>query len=124
MICPVCRSSNCFRSHRSGVLDYSATLLGVLPWRCHSCERRFYANRVALPFARYVHCPRCGNFDLEHIPAERVNWGIFIALKRWLGFPAYRCDPCRRKFFSALPFRRIVPSTLTNREPRASSSYS
>jgi hypothetical protein len=35
---------------------------------------------------------------------------MLISLKRFLGFPAYRCSPCRERFFSALPYRRIVPS--------------
>ncbi|MFZ0643634.1 MAG: hypothetical protein WA690_07690 [Candidatus Acidiferrales bacterium] len=38
--------------------------------------------------------------------------GTMITVKRWLGFPAYRCDPCRHRFFSARQFRRIRPVTL------------
>lgn len=111
MICPQCRSSDCFRSHRDGVLDLLSTLLGLRPWRCHACDRRFYAGRVACKFCYYTHCWKCGNFDLEHISRERVEQGTLLALKRWLAIPAYRCVPCRERFFSVLPFRRIVPST-------------
>jgi hypothetical protein len=111
MICPQCRSVDCFRSHRSGAFDYLSTLLGLRPWRCHSCDLRFHASVVAVSFSGYAHCPRCGNFDLEHISADRVENGTLVTLKRWLAFPAYRCDPCRQRFFSALPFRRILPST-------------
>ena len=32
-------------------------------------------------------------------------------LERWLNFPAYRCDPCRTKFFSLRPFRPDLPQT-------------
>jgi len=35
-------------------------------------------------------------------------------------FPAYRCDPCREKFFSVLPFRRILPAMLPAAERRVS----
>lgn len=91
------------------------------PWRCHTCDKRFYAWRVALAFTRYAHCPRCGNFDLEHISSERVENGTFILLKRFLGFPAYRCDPCRQRFFSVLPFRRILPSMEPTAIRKASS---
>jgi transposase-like protein len=115
MICPQCRSANCFRSHRTGVADYVFTAFGLRPWRCHSCDKRFYAGLVALTFSRYAHCPRCGNFNLDHVPAERVEKGTLLSLKRWLDFPAYRCDPCREKFFSVLPFRRILPSTAPTR---------
>ena len=74
---------------------------------------RFYAWTVAIPFARYAHCPRCGNFDLESVASDRVERGTMILLKRFLGFPSYRCDPCRQRFFSILPFRRIVPSMVS-----------
>jgi hypothetical protein len=110
MICPDCCSADCSRSHRDGALDFIISLTGQRPWRCHSCERRFYAWRVAARFEGYAHCPRCGNFDLEHISRDRVEDGTLITLKRWFGFPAYRCDPCRQRFFSVRRFRRIVPT--------------
>lgn len=121
MICPQCRSADCYRSHRDGVPDLLATFIGFRPWRCHTCDRRFYARRVAYSFGRYAHCSKCGNFDLERISRERVEDGTVLSLKRWLGIPAYRCGLCRRRFFSILSFRRIVPSTsgstVTGDEP-------
>jgi hypothetical protein len=87
-------------------------MVGMKPWRCRSCDRRFHAKRVAIPFSRYAHCPRCGNFDLERIARDRVEEGTLLFLKRRLGFPAYRCDPCRQRFFSVLAFHRILPSTI------------
>lgn len=112
MICPQCRSADCVRSRRSGLFDFFATLSALRPWRCRTCDLRFYARSVALPFARYAHCPKCGNFDLQRIARDRVEKGTLIFLKRVLVFPAYRCDPCREKFFSILPFRRILPSMM------------
>jgi len=112
MICPQCRSADCFRSHRDGALDFLLSVADLKPWRCHSCDRRFYAWRVAIAFTRFAHCPRCGNFDLERISRERVDNGTLISAKRWLQFSAYRCDPCRERFFSVLRLRRIVPSTV------------
>jgi hypothetical protein len=111
MICPQCRSDNCFRSHRDGILDFVLTAAGLRPWRCHSCERRFHAWRVAAILERFAHCPRCGNFDLED--------GTLVFVKRWMRFPAYRCDPCRHRFFSVLEFRRIVPSFAESETRRA-----
>jgi uncharacterized protein with PIN domain len=92
------------------------------PWRCRTCELRFYAWRVAFSFSRYAHCPRCGNFELQHIARERVDEGALLFLKRFFGFPAYRCDPCRQKFFSVRPFRRIVPSMVSVATHKASTS--
>lgn len=114
MICPQCRSANVFRSHRDSVPDYILTIFGLRPWRCHTCERRFYAWRVAVAFERFAHCPKCGNFDLEHISRDRVDDGTLLSLKRRLRFPAYRCDPCRERFFSARFFRRIRPSMIAD----------
>ena len=116
MICPQCRSAECFRSHRAGIMDRLGTLAGLRPWRCQTCERRFFASRVALVFVGYAHCWRCGNFDLDRITGERVDPGVFNFLKRACGFPAYRCDPCREKFFSMRPYRKIVPSNVEVRE--------
>ncbi len=93
MICPQCRSGDCLRSHRKGVADFFATLIGLRPWRCGACDLRFYAWTVAIPFARYVHCPRCGNFDLEHVARERVDRGTLITVKRFLGFSGLSLRP-------------------------------
>jgi hypothetical protein len=112
MLCPQCRSGDCFRSHRDGLIDYAVSIFGLRPWRCHTCDYRYFAGRVAVSFSCFVHCPKCGNFDLDIISRERVEAGTLVAVKRWLRFPAYRCDPCRQRFFSVLPFRRILASTL------------
>jgi hypothetical protein len=55
----------------------------------------------------YVHCPHCGNLDLQRVSRERVVEDLLASLKRLLRIPAYRCDPCRLRFFSVRPFRRI-----------------
>ena len=122
MICPQCRSADCYRSHRGGVLDFLGTVAGLRPWRCHTCDLRFYAWRVAVSFAGYAHCPRCGNFDLEHIARDRVGMGAWTSVQRFLGLSAYRCDPCREKFFSLRPYRRIVPSMISVAEEKTVNS--
>jgi hypothetical protein len=122
MICPQCRSADCFRSHRAGLLDFIYSGIGFRPWRCLTCEFRFHAARVAVSFSGYAHCPRCGNFDLEHIARDRVTDSTLVLLQRFLGFPAYRCDPCREKFFSLRPFRRILPSIVSSVERKAINS--
>ncbi len=108
MICPNCRGETCRRSHRRRTYDLLLTVFGVRPWRCRSCEERFYAWKVPVNYAMYAHCPRCGNFDLQRISRDRVDEGSFLWLRRWLWFSAYRCDPCRARFFSVLPYHRIV----------------
>ncbi len=122
MICPQCRSADCSRSRRSGVLDYLLSVAGIKPWRCLTCERRFYAGKVAVSFSRYAHCPRCGNFDLQQIARIHVERGTLVFLKRFLGFPAYRCDVCRERFFSILRYHPILPSLVPSVLERSSRS--
>jgi len=62
---------------------------------------------VPASFVIYVHCARCGNLDLQRVSRDRVENDVFAFIKRALHIPAYRCDPCRVRFFSLRPFRRI-----------------
>jgi hypothetical protein len=43
--------------------------------------------------------------DLKRISAEFVQMPL-SSIWRFLGVPAYRCEPCRHKYFSILPMRR------------------
>jgi hypothetical protein len=80
---------------------------------------RFYAWAVPITYVGYVHCGLCGNMDLQRISREH-GAGRFRWLFRLLRFPAYRCAPCRNRFFSIRRYRRIVPSGA-NRETAAES---
>jgi len=60
-----------------------------------------------LPFGHLVHahCGICGNLDLKRIAPEHVT-GLSAGMWRLLRLPAFRCDPCRHKFFSVRPHYR------------------
>jgi len=103
MVCPVCKARNCRRSRRRNLFEYGLSFTGILPWRCPTCETRFRAHRVAFRLMLRAHCPRCGNPHLDKIASDRVVDGLLLPLKRILGLPAYRCDPCRMKFYSIMP---------------------
>ena len=79
--------------------------MGSLPWRCRRCDARFRVWRIPPENRLLAHCPRCGNINVERVAGKRVEGGVVTDLKRWMNFPAYRCDPCRHKFFSLRPFR-------------------
>jgi hypothetical protein len=64
---------------------------------------------VALRFLPLAHCPRCGNLNLQRIARDYVS-GAFAWLPRLVRVPAFRCDPCRHRFFSIRPHRKILPS--------------
>ena len=107
MICPHCQSGSCRRSQRRGVKDALSSMLNLRPWRCRSCNARFDAWVVPAKYVHYAHCTRCGNLDLQRVSRDRVVEDLFAGVKRLLRIPAYRCEPCRTRFFSLRPFRRI-----------------
>lgn len=111
MICPSCHSAVCRRSHRRGLTDHLLGLLGMRPWRCSACERRFRAWRVPVRYVLYAHCPHCGNLDLQMVARDRVANGWSSRCARLLRLPAYRCDECRHRFFSVRRYRRIRPNS-------------
>ena len=106
MICPACNSTDCRRSRRSGVSDRVLGAARLLPWKCRNCENRFHAWTVPPAFVLRAHCPKCGNLGIERVARKRVEEGFLAGLRRALHFPAYRCDPCRHKFFSLRPLRQ------------------
>src|SRR5215469_825593 len=105
LVCPACRSSKFRRSRRRTIVDYLLGIGGVLPWRCESCEARFRRRRTPLRVLLYAHCGICGNLELQRIAAEHVT-GQTSRIGLLLGLPAYRCVPCRNKFFSIRPLRQ------------------
>jgi hypothetical protein len=109
MLCPTCYSEECRRSHREDTRDFLLGVTGLRPWRCGDCETRFFAWSVAAELVFYVHCERCGNLRVKRISSEHVS-GHFAGLLRTLRLPAYRCGPCRNKFFSIRRQLRVAPA--------------
>jgi hypothetical protein len=60
----------------------------------------------------HAHCPVCGNQDLKRISSDYVD-SAFAPIGRLLRLPAFRCEPCRYKYFSLLPPRRSAASSFT-----------
>jgi predicted nucleic acid-binding Zn ribbon protein len=78
--------------------------MGVYPWRCRECRARFYARLMNLSDSLHAHCPICGNVDLKRIAADHVDSPLGFVWSA-MHIPAYRCEPCRHKYFSILPAR-------------------
>ena len=109
MLCPQCRSGRCRRSRRRSSVDFVvSSITGLRPWRCRTCATRFLAWSVAMVYLPYVHCRRCGNLDVQRVSRNHVE-GWFVWVGRMLNLPAYRCAPCRNRFFSVLKHRRLRP---------------
>jgi hypothetical protein len=92
--------------------DYFLSAAGVVPWRCLVCERRFHARAIPLGQIFYARCGICGNLELQRISAEKVP-GVMSRVGRGLGLSAFRCAPCRYKFFSLRP---MLPAEQIARE--------
>lgn len=85
--------------------DHLYGLVGILPWRCGVCEKRFRARVEPLHNLLYAHCRICGNLELQKISGEHVP-GVTSIFGRMFGIPALRCEPCRNKFFALRPVLR------------------
>jgi hypothetical protein len=120
LLCPRCHSLSCTRSRRRGVADFVLSVFRLRPWRCKACESRFYAWIVPVSLLFYAHCPRCGMLHLDRISARHITQGPLHRVKRMLGFAAYRCDPCRQRFFSIRPYREILPLGASGKSKRRS----
>jgi hypothetical protein len=48
VICPYCASAECHRTGRRGYRDFSRRPLGMFPWRCAGCRKRFYLRKRSL----------------------------------------------------------------------------
>lgn len=89
--------------------DRLGTFVGLRPWRCDLCSKRFYAWSVPVSYTLYAHCRHCGNLDLQRVARELVDRSPFRWFGRLFRLRSYRCGQCRRRFFSMLPHRHIVP---------------
>jgi hypothetical protein len=67
---------------------------------------------MPLGHSLHAHCPICGNRELMRISPDYVP-GSFSFLWRLLRIPAFRCEPCRHKYFSVLPVRE-TPEEAAN----------
>jgi transposase-like protein len=104
MTCPICRSKDARRSRRQYAADYILSLFGVYPWRCNDCHGRFHARMMSLGQSLRTHCPICGNQEVKRIASDRVSAPLSFVW-RFMRLPAYRCEPCRYKYFSIRPRR-------------------
>jgi transposase-like protein len=104
MTCPICKTKDARRSRRQSSGDHFVSIFGFYPWRCRKCQARFHARLVPLGESLHTHCPICGNSELKRISPEHVNSPLSL-FWRFVRVPAYRCEPCRHKYFSVLPCR-------------------
>jgi hypothetical protein len=47
MLCPKCKTNHSARSHRRGLIEYGASIVGYYPYCCRDCNLRFLGLRNA-----------------------------------------------------------------------------
>jgi hypothetical protein len=98
--------------------DYLFAMVGIIPWRCEDCERRFHARPLPFRYLLYAHCSICGNLELQKISPEYVP-GMLSFAGRLMRIPALRCEPCRYKFFSVRPLNENARRMTVSSDDRA-----
>ena len=49
MQCPKCKTDHAHRSHRAGLKERLASIVGYVPYRCRECGLRFLSFRYSSP---------------------------------------------------------------------------
>ena len=120
-ICPMCGLKTASRARRRNPGEYLISMLGIRPYYCQGCEYRFLAFRAPrkrIHFSRYASCPKCYSEAVHTVSKDRVPHALSNSLWRLLSFPAYRCSPCRVKFFSLKPLKPVPGEDFPPKKPR------
>ena len=111
MHCPRCGHSRVYRSKYEGYKEW-LRITPFRPYGCRDCHHQFVTwrhkgailaslqrqvLRLFLVFA--ASCPMCRSRELVRIKAQSVQGTPGRTVARRLGFPAYRCEKCGKKFF-------------------------
>jgi DNA-directed RNA polymerase subunit RPC12/RpoP len=125
MQCPRCGHTRVFRDRYQGAKEW-LRFTPFRPYGCRDCLHRFVSwrrkgaffntfkrslLRMVLVFA--AACPGCHSREVERINGRSVRGSAPRALARVLGFPAYRCAKCGKKFFKFRWHVRYAPPVKT-----------
>jgi hypothetical protein len=106
--CPKCGSPSVRRSRRANPGEMTKMMAGVYPFRCNSCNERFWASVWLFSIWRWAKCPRCLNVSLTDWPNRHYHVSAWTELMTAIGAKKHRCSRCRHNFTS---FRPRLPET-------------
>jgi len=101
--CPKCGSSSVRRSRRASTKEMTRMMMGVYPFRCNSCNDRFWASVWLFSVWRWAKCPRCLNLNLTDWPKRHYRNSLWAQLLTAVGAQKHRCSRCRLNFISFRP---------------------
>ena len=125
MQCPRCGHSRIFRDSYKGYNEW-LRLTPFRPFGCRDCLHRFISwrrkgafgssvkrNLLRLVLVFSAACPGCHSRELERVNGRTIRASVGRTLARLLGFPAYRCLKCGKKFFKFRWHVRYAPPLET-----------
>ena len=98
--CPHCSSKSLRMSKVRGFGGRMRSMIGILPFRCRQCDKRFNAAIWNLTIIHYARCPKCLRMELSTWSEQYYKAPFRIVAKLRLGATPYRCDFCRCNFAS------------------------
>jgi hypothetical protein len=101
--CPKCGSSSVRRSRRANTAEMTRMMMGVYPFRCNSCNDRFWASIWLFSVWKWAKCPRCLNLNLTDWPKRHHRISLWVQIMTMLGAQKHRCSRCRNNFVSFHP---------------------
>jgi DNA-directed RNA polymerase subunit RPC12/RpoP len=78
-------------------------LVGIYPFRCRECQRRFQLSIWLLSKLHYAKCPKCLRMDLSTWSRKYYRAGMWASFLVTFGAQKYRCTACRCNFVSFRP---------------------
>jgi ssDNA-binding Zn-finger/Zn-ribbon topoisomerase 1 len=125
MECPRCGHTRIFRDSYKGRNEW-LRLTPFRPYGCRECLHRFISWRrkgairsdikrrlLRLVLIFSASCPSCYSRELQRVNPRSIHGSIWRGLARTLGFPAYRCAKCGKKFFKFRWHVRYAPPLET-----------
>jgi hypothetical protein len=103
LTCPKCGASSVRRSRRVNAGEITRMMMGLYPFRCNSCNGRFWASVWLFSAWRWAKCPLCLSLNLTDWPKRHYRIGWWTEILTALGAQKYRCSRCRNNFVSFRP---------------------
>ena len=113
IVCEYCGSDKLRLSRWHSTKEKLRIALGTYPFRCLSCEGRFYANVFLLSRLAYAKCPKCLSLDISY-SKRTFRPGLLRRFMLTFGARRCRCDNCRYMFVS---FRPLSHPQIFETEP-------
>jgi hypothetical protein len=101
--CPFCGSDQTRPAQSKGVFQYVLEGIGMFPYRCEECQKKFRFRLWGARDLFYAKCPRCYRQDLSMWEMKYYRPRYRTRLKLTLGARPLRCESCRCNFASWLP---------------------